>query len=784
MRDPVFKITVSGKDARAVCNVLANHGATDVHEVVVGSAAGNEVSFAFEVASVRGYGSTVAHEAGHLFGYGDMYGDAKVAGHDHGHGETTPHHALVAEAFGDEYADLAAGQHDSGGMMSAGTDVRVYDYVTFWDALAQATAGAGFTKADWRFTGQSGKGSPAPSGQGGGSAKAGGSAKSGKASRGGAGPQLMDPSAAQYQQLNGDLSSWAGTGSNMSVDTSASFEPVAKPSVETEEKSGWQAAIDLAQEAAGIYVGISQGALESVVDFFLGLKDLAVLGWKFVKSLADVGFVDTMVNIGEKVGQIFDNAPELLRQLGASFAASWNAEGDFERGQFRGRVIGYAAMEIVLLLISGGAITAIKAGGKLGGVASKFIKVVKAVDAASDPTALLKGMSKAVKMPGELRQALKSMGDVEVSMPEAMTKTKRFDHEPLPRASVNKAEGPGVSAGSGHAPDRVISMDDPKVRENVAKADTLADRMPIKEIDPNHPEYDQVQFWAGDAEIGYGAKGKGLVDAHAADPNMRLEVGETAPVEMTADELLGNVRAHETVHMAQNARVRAHKADVTPDQQKIYDEAAELYPDSARLGDHYVSQHESLPKHAIGTRKADHLARLWVRELDAYRAAGTNGEKLGDSVWGSMADHFDNLKKNSPDVAARSGIDQITDYESARRWVYDWLRTKQDARLDNLGDAGVSAASKAPAARAHVAARAGTRTMNPTRGESPIWKALGQGRGGRKVTGKGKKRRYHEWDNTHNDIEVYDSRGRHLGSMDPTTGDMIKPAVKGRTIDL
>ena len=41
-----------------------------------------------------------------------------------------------------------------------------------------------------------------------------------------------------------------------------------------------------------------------------------------------------------------------------------------------------------------------------------------------------------------------------------------------------------------------------------------------------------------------------------------------------------------------------------------------------------------------------------------------------------------------------------------------------------------------------------------------------------------------EWDHTHGDIEVYDKRGRHLGSMDPVTGNMSKPAVPGRKIEL
>ncbi|HHQ6731809.1 TPA: colicin E3/pyocin S6 family cytotoxin [Staphylococcus aureus] len=33
-------------------------------------------------------------------------------------------------------------------------------------------------------------------------------------------------------------------------------------------------------------------------------------------------------------------------------------------------------------------------------------------------------------------------------------------------------------------------------------------------------------------------------------------------------------------------------------------------------------------------------------------------------------------------------------------------------------------------------------------------------------------------------MEVYNSKGKHIGVMDPLTGKMIKPAVKGRKIKL
>jgi len=68
---------------------------------------------------------------------------------------------------------------------------------------------------------------------------------------------------------------------------------------------------------------------------------------------------------------------------------------------------------------------------------------------------------------------------------------------------------------------------------------------------------------------------------------------------------------------------------------------------------------------------------------------------------------------------------------------------------------------------------------------SPVWKSLKPYRDKTRTNGlSGKDRRFYEWDNTHGDIEVYDNRGHHLGSMDPISGQMTKPAVSGRRIDI
>ena len=62
-----------------------------------------------------------------------------------------------------------------------------------------------------------------------------------------------------------------------------------------------------------------------------------------------------------------------------------------------------------------------------------------------------------------------------------------------------------------------------------------------------------------------------------------------------------------------------------------------------------------------------------------------------------------------------------------------------------------------------------------------IWNELENYKNGYKTNGlRGSKKQYFDWDYRHNDIEVYDANKKHLGSMDPYTGKIYKPAVKGR----
>ena len=57
-------------------------------------------------------------------------------------------------------------------------------------------------------------------------------------------------------------------------------------------------------------------------------------------------------------------------------------------------------------------------------------------------------------------------------------------------------------------------------------------------------------------------------------------------------------------------------------------------------------------------------------------------------------------------------------------------------------------------------------------------------RGGEKVWRSADRERYYTWDALHGEIEVFNKRGRHLGSLDAITGALIKPAVRRRRITL
>ncbi len=57
-------------------------------------------------------------------------------------------------------------------------------------------------------------------------------------------------------------------------------------------------------------------------------------------------------------------------------------------------------------------------------------------------------------------------------------------------------------------------------------------------------------------------------------------------------------------------------------------------------------------------------------------------------------------------------------------------------------------------------------------------------RGGKKIWRLSETGSFYTWDSLHGEIEAFNRRGKHLGSLDATTGKYVKTAVRGRKIDV
>ena len=77
------------------------------------------------------------------------------------------------------------------------------------------------------------------------------------------------------------------------------------------------------------------------------------------------------------------------------------------------------------------------------------------------------------------------------------------------------------------------------------------------------------------------------------------------------------------------------------------------------------------------------------------------------------------------------------------------------------------------------------RKTNVEKANTKVWKALKQFRKDIKTNGlRGSKRQYYQWDFEKNEIEVYNRHGKHMGAMDPTTGEIYKQGILPRWLNI
>ncbi len=139
---------------------------------------------------------------------------------------------------------------------------------------------------------------------------------------------------------------------------------------------------DVAIGVAAFIVGLLHGAIMSIADIFIGIYDLGELIVDIIIKL----FKGTLISDAKSFWDDISNLKmdDILEMVGAK----WNHPNIWDRWKFRGYVIGYIIVEILLMYFSVGIVTAIKwvgrvgKFGKIGSYIAKLSKVQKLVKAA------------------------------------------------------------------------------------------------------------------------------------------------------------------------------------------------------------------------------------------------------------------------------------------------------------------------------------------------------------------------------------------------------------------
>ena len=179
---------------------------------------------------------------------------------------------------------------------------------------------------------------------------------------------------------------------------------------------------DFAIGGAAFVAGLVKGALSSVRDLLVGLKDLAVSAWKLLETVFQGKILSEAKGLWEAVRHL--KPRDIAESWIANFVKRWGAKSLWSRWQFRGWVIGYAIAEIGLLLISGGGTAAAKLATKMGRAASWVLRHIG--DFAKRAGALAK------RVPRKLVEALR-VRSMKLPFPKAwseMSKAERgaFQH--------------------------------------------------------------------------------------------------------------------------------------------------------------------------------------------------------------------------------------------------------------------------------------------------------------------------------------------------------------------
>jgi Domain of unknown function (DUF4157)/Bacterial SH3 domain len=162
----------------------------------------------------------------------------------------------------------------------------------------------------------------------------------------------------------------------------------------------WEKVKSLAKTAWDWYVygaafvaGIVYGLGESIYDLVVGIGSLFKALYDIAKSI----IADTFQSDAQALwNEILKFKPSDVEKW---FLLKWNAEDPLDQAFFRGRVVGYIVMEILMVVFSDGILNAIKWAGKfakIGELIAELPRIVKFLEAVKKVPAKIKAGAKAI----------------------------------------------------------------------------------------------------------------------------------------------------------------------------------------------------------------------------------------------------------------------------------------------------------------------------------------------------------------------------------------------------
>jgi hypothetical protein len=262
---------------------------------------------------------------------------------------------------------------------------------------------------------------------------------------------------------------------------------------------------------------VLEGAFAAARDLVMGVVDLATMVYDLVKSLIGEGLVGTAQSIGKKLVDLFDKAPDLLRQVGAWFVGKWTEKDDFARGEFHGEVIGYVVLQVLLAIVTAGESAALQATGRF----ATFIKVIRGLDAAGDILTVARGAARAVRLPFEAASRLRKSAGRAGKAAETAAEAAETAAEAAETAADVAGDATRRARSADHAPSGREAPPSREARPTAgarrtrAKRDALAAELP--------PELrGEIRIVESDAVEGAG------VHVVYKDGDLRIEVGPDA----------------------------------------------------------------------------------------------------------------------------------------------------------------------------------------------------------------------------------------------------------------